>query len=166
MRSGCLEGPLEPAPNPTDEAPEFEADQGGQSVRGTYARRLGDHGGKHAGREDIEDPTFVLGQAGGSRSATGLGRAETKALEQVSRALLYESAERGVPTLELSQEELGATLALSRQTVSRVFHDLTREGAIKPERRRVRLLDAEKLRRHVPRSASSATRATRAAPGR
>ena len=88
------------------------------------------------------------------------------ALEQVSRALLYESAERGVPTLELSQEELGATLALSRQTVSRVFQDLTREGAIKPERRRVRLLDAEKLRRHVPRSASSATRPTRAAPGR
>jgi CRP-like cAMP-binding protein len=78
------------------------------------------------------------------------------ALEQVSRALLHESAERGVPTLELTQDELAATLALSRQTVSRVFHDLTREGAIKPERRRVRLLDAEKLRRHVPRSTSPA----------
>jgi DNA-binding transcriptional regulator YhcF (GntR family) len=50
----------------------------------------------------------------------------------------------------LTQGELAATLALSRQTVSRAFHDLAREGAIKPERRRVRLLDLEKLREHLP----------------
>ena len=55
------------------------------------------------------------------------------------------------PTLEITQEELAATLALSRQTVSRAFHDLASEGAIKPERRRVRLLDLEKLREHLPR---------------
>jgi CRP-like cAMP-binding protein len=73
------------------------------------------------------------------------------ALEQVSRLLLDELAERKEPTLELTQEEFAATLALSRQTISRAFHDLAREGAIKPERRRVRLLDLEKLRAHVPR---------------
>ena len=73
------------------------------------------------------------------------------ALEQVSRLLLHESAERNEPTLELTQKELAETLALSRQTVSRAFQDLAREGAIKPERRRVRLLDLEKLREHVPR---------------
>ena len=73
------------------------------------------------------------------------------AVEQVSHLLLHESAERDEPTLELTQEELAATLALSRQTVSRAFHDLASEGAIKPGRRRVRLLDLEKLREHLPR---------------
>ena len=66
-------------------------------------------------------------------------------------SLLHESAERDEPTLEITQEELAATLALSRQTVSRAFHDLASEGAIKPERRRVRLLDLDKLREHLPR---------------
>ena len=73
------------------------------------------------------------------------------ALEQVSRLLLDELAERKEPTLELTQEEFAATLALSRQTISRAFHELAREGAIKPERRSVRLLDLEMLRAHVPR---------------
>jgi CRP-like cAMP-binding protein len=73
------------------------------------------------------------------------------AVEQVSHFLLHESGERDEPTLELTQEELAATLALSRQTVSRAFHDLASEGAIKPERRLVRLLDLEKLREHLPR---------------
>jgi CRP-like cAMP-binding protein len=62
---------------------------------------------------------------------------------------LHEMAGRSA--LELTQEELAATLALSRQTVSRAFHDLAGEGAIKPGRRRIRLLDVEKLRAHVPR---------------
>jgi CRP-like cAMP-binding protein len=73
------------------------------------------------------------------------------ALEQVSHVLLHEAIERKEPMLELTQEELAATLALSRQTVSRAFRDLTGEGAIKPERRRIRVLDVEKLRSHVPR---------------
>ena len=73
------------------------------------------------------------------------------AVERVSRLLLHESAERDESTLEITQGELAATLALSRQTVSRAFHDLASEGAIKPERRRVRLLDLEKLREHLPR---------------
>src|SRR5204862_3302852 len=73
------------------------------------------------------------------------------AVEQVSHLLLHESAERDKPTLEITQEELAATLALSRQTVSRAFRDLASEGALKPERRRVRLLDLEKLREHLPR---------------
>jgi CRP-like cAMP-binding protein len=80
-----------------------------------------------------------------------LEMAGKSALEQVSRVLLHESAEREEPTLELTQEELAAALAVSRQTVSRAFHELAGEGAIKPERRRIRLLDAEKLREHVPR---------------
>jgi CRP-like cAMP-binding protein len=72
------------------------------------------------------------------------------ALEQVSRLLLHDLAERKEPTLELTQAEFGATLALSRQTISRAFHDLASEGAIKPERRSIRLLNLEKLRAHVP----------------
>jgi CRP-like cAMP-binding protein len=79
-----------------------------------------------------------------------LEMAGKSAVEQVSHVLLHESAERNEPTLELTQEELAATLALSRQTVSRAFHELAREGAIKPGRRRIRLLDLEKLRKHVP----------------
>jgi len=80
-----------------------------------------------------------------------LEMAGKSAVEQVSQLLLHELAERGLPTLDLTQEELAATLALSRQTVSRVVQDLAREGAIKPERRKIRLLDLEKLRVHVPR---------------
>jgi CRP/FNR family transcriptional regulator len=80
-----------------------------------------------------------------------LEMAGKSALEQVSRLLLHDLAERKEPTLELTQEELAATLALSRQTVSRAFHDLASEGAIKPERRSIRLLDLEKLQAHVPR---------------
>ena len=73
------------------------------------------------------------------------------ALERVSQLLLDESAERKEPTVALTQAELAATLALSRQTVSRAFHELAREGAIKAGRRRVSLLDSEKLRRHLSR---------------
>jgi CRP-like cAMP-binding protein len=79
-----------------------------------------------------------------------LEMAGKSALEQVSHALMHESAERNEPTVNLTQEELAATLALSRQTVSRALHDLAREGAIKPERRRIHLLDLETLRTHVP----------------
>jgi CRP/FNR family transcriptional regulator len=80
-----------------------------------------------------------------------LEMAGKSALEQVSRLLLHDLAERNEPTLELTQEELAATLALSRQTVSRAFRDLASEGAIKPERRSIRLLDLEKLQAHAPR---------------
>jgi CRP-like cAMP-binding protein len=80
-----------------------------------------------------------------------LQMAGRSALEQVSRTLLHEAAERDEPMLELTQAELGAALGLSRQTVSRAVHDLAGEGAIKPERRRIRLTDLEKLRDHVPR---------------
>jgi CRP-like cAMP-binding protein len=73
------------------------------------------------------------------------------ALEQVSHLLLHESAERDEPVIELTQEEVAATLALSRQTVSRALHDLAEEEVIKQERRRIRLLDQEKLRGHLPR---------------
>ena len=73
------------------------------------------------------------------------------ALEQVSQVLLDESAERKEPTVALTQAELAATLALSRQTVSRTIRQLAREGAVKPGRRRVRLLDSDKLRRHLTR---------------
>jgi CRP-like cAMP-binding protein len=79
-----------------------------------------------------------------------LEMAGKSAVEQISHLLLHESAERNEPAVDVTQEELAATLALSRQTISRAFRDLAREGAIKPERRRVRLLDLEKLREHVP----------------
>jgi CRP-like cAMP-binding protein len=80
-----------------------------------------------------------------------LEMAGRSALEQVSRLLLDDLAERKEPTLELTQEEFAATLALSRQTVSRAFQDLASEGAIKTGRRSIRLLDLDKLRAHVPR---------------
>ena len=79
-----------------------------------------------------------------------LEMAGRSALEQVSHLLLHEAAEREEPVVELTQEELAATHALSRQTVSRAFHHLAGEGAISPGRRCVRVLDFEKLREHVP----------------
>ena len=80
-----------------------------------------------------------------------LEMAGKSALEKVSHLLLHEYAERDEPAVDLTQAELAATLALSRQTVSRAVHELAREGAIKAERRRIRLLDHEKLSEHVPR---------------
>jgi CRP-like cAMP-binding protein len=77
--------------------------------------------------------------------------AGSSALEQVSHLLLHESDELGESVVDLTQEELAATLALSRQTVSRALHDLREEEAIQQERGRIRLLDREKLRRHLPR---------------
>lgn len=71
--------------------------------------------------------------------------------EQVVHLLLHESAESNEPTIDLTQDEVAATLALSRQTVSRVLHDLAGEQAIKRERRRIRILDQEKLQAHLPR---------------
>jgi CRP/FNR family transcriptional regulator len=79
-----------------------------------------------------------------------LEMAGKSALEQVSHLLLHESVERDEPVVELTQEELAATLALSRQTVSRALHDLAHEDVIKQERRRIRLLDLEKLRERLP----------------
>jgi len=72
------------------------------------------------------------------------------AAEQVALLLLDEAAERDDATLKLTQDELAAALALSRQTVSRVLHDLAREHVVKSERRRIVILDPDKLRAHVP----------------
>jgi CRP-like cAMP-binding protein len=69
--------------------------------------------------------------------------------QQVSHLLLHESDELGEPVVDLTQEEVAATLALSRQSVSRALHDLREEQAIQQERRRIRLLDRENLREHL-----------------
>jgi CRP-like cAMP-binding protein len=71
------------------------------------------------------------------------------AAERVVRLLLDEAAERDEPVLNLTQGELAATLALSRQTISTVLHDLAREQVVKPERRRIVISDLDKLRAHV-----------------
>ena len=63
------------------------------------------------------------------------------ALERVSHLLLHEAAERDEPVVELTQEELAATLALSRQTVSSALQVLAQEDMIKQERGRIRVLD-------------------------
>jgi CRP-like cAMP-binding protein len=73
------------------------------------------------------------------------------AREQVTHLLLHESAESDEPTIDLTQHEVAVALALSRQTVSRVLHDLAREHVIRPERHRIRILDREKLRGYLSR---------------
>jgi CRP-like cAMP-binding protein len=80
-----------------------------------------------------------------------LEMAGKSAIERVSHLLLHESVERDEPVVELTQQEVAATLALSRQTVSRALHDLAHEGVIKQGRRRIHLLDLEKLRERLPR---------------
>jgi CRP-like cAMP-binding protein len=82
------------------------------------------------------------------------------ALEQVSHLLLHEAAEREEPVVELTQEELAAALALSRQTVSRALRVLADEHVIRQERRRIRVLDLEELRARLPRDALPGRRAT------
>jgi CRP/FNR family transcriptional regulator len=79
-----------------------------------------------------------------------LEMAGRSALEQVSHLLLHEAAEREEPVVDLTQEELAAVLALSRQTVSRALHVLADEHVIKQERGRIRVLDLEELRARVP----------------
>jgi CRP-like cAMP-binding protein len=64
---------------------------------------------------------------------------------------LHEAAEREEPVVELTQEELAAALALSRQTVSRALRVLADEHVIRQDRRRIRVLDLEALRARLPR---------------
>jgi CRP-like cAMP-binding protein len=80
-----------------------------------------------------------------------LEMAGKSALEQVSHLLLHESEARDEPVVELTHEELAATLALSRQTVSSALSDLAQRAVIKQERRCIRVLDFAKLREHLPR---------------
>ena len=64
---------------------------------------------------------------------------------------MHEAAEREEPVVELTQEELAAALALSRQTVSRALRVLADEHVISQERGRIRVLDPGKLRERLPR---------------
>jgi CRP-like cAMP-binding protein len=72
------------------------------------------------------------------------------AVEQLVHFLLHESAERDELTVDLTQDELAATLGVSRQTVSRVLRDLEKENVVSRERRRIRILDLEKLSGRLP----------------
>lgn len=73
------------------------------------------------------------------------------AFEQVVHFLLHQVEERNVLTVELAQQELAATLGVSRQTVSRVLRELERQGVIERGRRRIVVRDLEELRNHLPR---------------
>jgi CRP-like cAMP-binding protein len=73
------------------------------------------------------------------------------ALEQVSYLLDHESAGRRPRTVELTQNEIAASLALSRQTVSRALQYLVQKDVIRQERRRIYILDLDELRRRLPR---------------
>lgn len=73
------------------------------------------------------------------------------AFEQLVHFLLHEAEERGSLAVELSQRDLAATLALSRQTVSRVLGELERQGLVERGRGVVRIRDLQRLRDHLPR---------------
>jgi CRP-like cAMP-binding protein len=73
------------------------------------------------------------------------------ALGQVTQLLAHESTEGEKGVVDLTQKELGAMLALSRQTVSRALRELERERVLKRGRRRIRILDLARLRQHLPR---------------
>ncbi len=73
------------------------------------------------------------------------------AFEQLVHFLLHEAAERDSLTIELTQKDLAATLALSRQTVSRVLGEVERQGLIERSRSQIRILDPKRLRSHLPR---------------
>lgn len=73
------------------------------------------------------------------------------AFEQLVHFLLHEAEERDSLTIELTQNDLASTLALSRQTVSRVLGELERQGLIERGRAQVQIRDRQRLRNHLPR---------------
>lgn len=73
------------------------------------------------------------------------------AVEQVVHFLVHEATVRDALTVDLTQDEVAATLGLSRQTVSRALRDLADEKLVRRERRRVSILDLEKLEARLPR---------------
>lgn len=73
------------------------------------------------------------------------------AFEQLVHFLLHEAKERDSLTIELTQSDLAGTLALSRQTVSRVLGEIEGQGLIERGRSQVRIVDPERLRNHLPR---------------
>lgn len=73
------------------------------------------------------------------------------AFEQVVHFLVDEVEERKSLSIELTQKDVAGTLALSRQTVSRVLGELEQQGLIERRRREIRILDPERLRSRLPR---------------
>jgi CRP-like cAMP-binding protein len=73
------------------------------------------------------------------------------ALEQVAHFLLNESSKGRGPIVELTQDEVAASLGLSRQTVSRVLRDLAQARSVRRGRGRIVVLDAEILSSHLTR---------------
>lgn len=73
------------------------------------------------------------------------------AFEQLVHFLLHEAEERSSLEIELTQADLASTLALSRQTVSRVLGDLERRGMIERARGQIVIRDQQRLRNHLPR---------------
>src|ERR687897_853167 len=73
------------------------------------------------------------------------------ALEQIVHFILHEAEERRSMTIGLSQTDLASTLALSRQTVSRMLGQLEREGLIECRRGRIGIRDLQGLRKRLPR---------------
>jgi CRP/FNR family transcriptional regulator len=72
------------------------------------------------------------------------------AYEQVAHHLLHEVEEHGGDlTLRLTQAELAARLALSRQTISRVLGALEQTGAVERGRGRLRVVNLNALRDHA-----------------
>ena len=72
------------------------------------------------------------------------------ALGQVAQLLVHESTQGDEGVVEMTQDDLAAMLALSRQTVSRALGDLEREHLLKRQRRKIRIVDLPGLRKHLP----------------
>jgi CRP/FNR family transcriptional regulator, cyclic AMP receptor protein len=72
------------------------------------------------------------------------------ALEQIVHFLVHEAEERRTLTIDIAQGDLADTLALSRQTVSRMLGLLAREELIECSRRRIVISNVPGLRKHLP----------------
>lgn len=90
-------------------------------------------------------------EAAGARISPGrrIGR---QVGARADRALhLHEAEERRSMTIGIAQTDLAATLALSRQTVSRMLGQLEREGLIECRRGLIGIRDLQGLRKRLPR---------------
>lgn len=68
---------------------------------------------------------------------------------RVAKSLLDLTGVNGVDVLDLTQDDLAATVGASRVSVNRVLADLERRGLLAVDRRRIKVLDRAKLAEEI-----------------
>ena len=90
----------------------------------------------------------ILANELGNAEAQLLSVAHLNAIARLAHLLLEISDEKGV-VCELTREEIGQIIGVTPESVSRSLHQLAREGAIALDKRRIRVIVAQRLQAYA-----------------